>query len=182
MTKVLDVMRLKCIAFTISKRCQILKLFCFLILTLSAINDVNAQSEWFQDSEFLLQPISIVAELRKLKNKQEFEITVYGRLKRGQYIYSTFTSGKDSPIPSRIFLIQPKAKKIEGINESETVLMFDEMFHKELKIHKNDFLISQSFKLLKFETLLPCKGLFKYQICTNKICSLPLQSSFLIGN
>lgn len=175
-------MRFRRNVFSVFRRYQILKLFYFTILVLGLTQKSNAQSDWFQDSEFLLQPLSIVAELKHLKNKYEFEIIVYGRLKWGQYIYSTFTSGKDSPIPSRIFLIQPKAEKIEGIGESETITVYDEMFHKEVSVHQNDFLISQKFKLLDFETLQSVKGLFKYQICTNKICSLPLQSSFLIGN
>jgi len=54
------------------------------------------------------------------------------------------------------------------------------MFHKELKVHKNDFLISQKFKLVNPKTMHIVKGIFKYQVCTSKICSLPLQSPFLI--
>ena len=161
---------------------QIRKLLFILVMTLWSFFDVNAQVDWLQDNSFQLQAIPVLAELKVQENNSEFEIIVYGRLKPGQYIYSTYTSGKDSPIPSRMFLILPKAKKTKVISESETVSIFDEMFHKALKVHKNDFLISQKFKLVDFKTIQIVKGIFKYQICTNKICSLPLQSPFLIEN
>ncbi|MBT4527536.1 MAG: hypothetical protein HOC24_13385 [Deltaproteobacteria bacterium] len=180
MNLIKDDMRFNGIFYSFFNQNHIRKLLFIQVMILWSFLDVNAQIDWLQDNNFQLQAIPVLAELKAQKNKNEFEIIVYGRLKPGQYIYSTYTSGKDSPIPSRLYLIQPKAEKIEVVSESETISIFDEMFHKELKVHKNDFLISQKFKLVNPKTMHIVKGIFKYQVCTSKICSLPLQSPFLI--
>jgi len=166
--------------YYILKQNQIRNLLLIMLIILWNFLDAYAQSNWLQDDSFQLKAISVLVELKEQINENEFEIIVYGRLEPGQYIYSTYTSGKDSPIPSRIYLIQPKAEKKEAISESKTVSVFDEMFHKELQVHKNDFLISQKFKLIGSDANKTVKGIFKYQICSTKICSLPLQSPFII--
>lgn len=155
--------------------CCLLLCFCGLFTNLPSS---RAQTDWLQNNNIFLEPISILGEIIKRPNSKKFEIIIFGRLKPGQYIYSTFVKGEDSPIPSQIFLIQPGAKKTKAAEESKTISKFDDIFGRNLQVHKNDFMIKQEYQLISSETILKAKGVFKYQICTSKICSLPIQSAF----
>ncbi len=130
----------------------------------------------------IFQTLSIIAELspNPAALATEIILTVYGRIETGHHIYSVHSQGDFSPIPTKIaiksgFLI-PRSKTWE----SPPITVIDQTFDQPLKVHKNDFwlkrkfLLSSNSKIGKYQIA----GYVSYQICDNRICSLPQNKIF----
>lgn len=126
--------------------------------------------------------VSIIAEINPVAVFQGGWLTVkiFGRIDRGYHLYSVRQQGDFSPNPTKIIIIDPLLTATSGVDESATLLIHDEAFDEPLRVHKNDFWISQRYQLDEQTKpgIYHLTGYLIYQICDNRICSLPLKIHF----
>lgn len=112
---------------------------------------------------------------------EELSLQIIGRIDQDRHLYSIRQQGEFAPNPTRIVITSPFVTATSKMDESPTVLINDEAFETPLQVHKNDFWISRRYHLLK--KIEPgsyqLTGYLLYQICSNRICSLPLKSHFI---
>ena len=146
---------------------------------------ITEETSWRQSSEVLVpKPIEVVAESnpKTIGLRSELEISVFGRLKNSQYIYSGKAQGELGPIPTSIELDHPLFSKVGPVTESETTQIADQTFDRFLNIHRKEFHIKQRFRVERLPDVdagkLTISGYLLYQQCTDRICSLPTKSNF----
>jgi len=115
-----------------------------------------------------------------IKKGETTTLTILGRVGKRYHIYSVFPQGEFAPKPTEVFLENQWLSKINSTTESETTNIHDQAFDLSLKIHQNDFWISNEYVLSNVTH--PGKnvidGYLTYQICDNRICSLPTKRYF----
>lgn len=107
-------------------------------------------------------------------------IRVFGRISQNQHLYSVNKQGDFSPDPTKIVVNNRYLSTVSGAKESPTILIIDKSFDLALQVHKREFWISQRYQIIP--TAKPgvrqIRGYLLYQICSHRICSLPLKSFF----
>ncbi len=107
-------------------------------------------------------------------------IRVFGRIRQNQHLYSVSKQGEFSPDPTKIVVNNRYLSTVSGVKESPTILIIDKAFDLALQVHKREFWISQRYQINP--TAKPgvrqISGYLLYQICSHRICSLPLKSFF----
>ncbi len=105
---------------------------------------------------------------------------LHGRVSNGFHIYSVEHQGKFSPEPTTFYLDDKRVIPSDELKESTTSEVNDEAFGMRLRVHKGDFWISRQFTVMEslIGTRKPVHGMFIYQICSEKICSLPIRKEF----
>jgi len=135
-----------------------------------------------QDIGPINRTVSIIANVRPAAVFQGGQLTiqVIGRIDRDHHLYSIRQQGEFSPIPTKIVVTDPLLIATSKMDESGTLLTYDDAFEEPLYVHKDDFWISQQYILS--EKAKPgnyqITGYLIYQICNNRICSLPLKNHF----
>lgn len=119
-------------------------------------------------------------EPSKAKKEERIKLKVWGRIKSGYHIYSVQNQGEFAPDPTQILILNGKLRALSNLAESSPIEVYDESFDQKLLVHKNDFWFEQEYELIDFleEDNQTIKGLMIYQICDNRICSLPLKMEF----
>lgn len=110
----------------------------------------------------------------------QFTIRIVGRIDSDSHLYSVKPQGEFAPKPTELVVTNGFLSAVSSASESPTVLVIDDAFDIPLKVHKNDFWISRRY-LVKQDTkpgLYRVEGFLRYQICSFRICSLPLKSHF----
>lgn len=107
-------------------------------------------------------------------------LTIYGQIRNGFHIYSILPQGEFSPEPTQLILDSEQLKPISSTEESPVKSIIDETFNLPLKVHKNEFWLKQKYRVSNDiqKGTYQFKGYVKYQVCNNKICSLPLKANF----
>lgn len=107
-------------------------------------------------------------------------LTLLGRVPLGSHIYSVLPQGEHAPSPTYIKISSRQLYPVGELKESTPVMAYDEAYGVVLKVHKNQFYLQQEYQTFPFAK--PgkhyMKGKLIYQICNNRICSLPLKESF----
>ncbi|NQU65974.1 MAG: hypothetical protein HQ517_17070 [SAR324 cluster bacterium] len=138
--------------------------------------------QFSQGIESNIQTVSVIGKVipSSIKLGGLFTLQVIGRIDQNHHIYSIRQQGEFAPSPTKIVITSPFVTAVSKMEESATVLIIDEAIESPLQVHQNDFWISRQYRLNN--TVKP--GMFQltgylfYQICNNKICSLPLKRHF----
>ena len=155
-------------------------------LEATAIQNPTLESFAFFDSPQKKDPINFNLELTAdfspnlIKNGETTTLTILGRVGERLHIYSVFPQGEFTPKPTKVLLETRWLSKIHATTESEPTNIYDQAFDLSLKIHKNDFWISNKYILsnVAYSGKKVVDGYLIYQICDNRICSLPTKSYF----
>lgn len=135
-----------------------------------------------------LDTIQIFAEASpsKVSAQDSFDIKVQGRVDSEMHIYSNTFQGEYAPEPTHIALASSDFQIEKKKSESKPLTLFDETFETKLKTHKNEFWMKQSFRF-KADKKKTWKtgpkvlsGYLEFQVCNNRICSVPLQKEFTV--
>ncbi len=107
-------------------------------------------------------------------------LKLWGRVAESFHIYSISSQGEYSPEPTQLIIEASPLVSHKPLSESETVWVEDEAFDERLKVHKNDFWLERVYKVKENQKpgVYSIKGRLIYQICNQKICSLPISKSF----
>ena len=128
--------------------------------------------------------LELYAELspRKPTIGEIVTLTLFGRVNPGKHIYSIHKQGEFSPEPTKIVFQTPGVRTIGRLEESAPKIIQDLAFDLNLAVHIDDFQLKQDISLMNNvpETFNEISGYLLYQICDNRICSLPLQKKFSI--
>jgi|GEM_PF-1121810 len=126
--------------------------------------------------------ILIIAEVRPAAviPGEELTLRIIGRTESGYHLYSIRKQGEYAPDPTKIVVKNPFLTSSSEMKESPTVLVIDEAFEMSLQVHKGDFWISRSFLMNKMTPpgSYRISGYLLYQVCSSRICSLPLKKRF----
>ena len=155
-----------------------------LLIVIAPLSEVQGLAEnLFSTQSEQTQPRLELFASTKPKNVtpgQAFNLIIEGRVAVGQHIYSVKAQGEFAPEPTQLILANPLLFLIGQTNESTPQESFDGAFEQKLLIHTNDFLISQ--RIQTDATLHKGKqkfsGSLRYQICDNRLCSLPKDKPF----
>jgi len=111
---------------------------------------------------------------------QNITLSVIGRVAPGMHLYSVFPQGRFGPIQTKVEVERPGLIEREEITESKPKKILDQAFDLSLEVHENDFWIKKGYQvppdMKKGDYQL--EGYLSYQICDNKICSLPQKKKF----
>lgn len=136
----------------------------------------------FSGSGYQGETLSLYAEFipETVSVGQELSLKLLGRLNQGYYIYSVDTQGEFAPVPTSFILSSDLFIARSQIMESGTITVYDEAFDQELSIHRNDFRLERRFQLADHAEpgSYQVEGVLFYQVCDNRICSLPLEKEF----
>lgn len=126
--------------------------------------------------------IQIMAELDPVRISPGGRLTLrlIGRVNPGNHLYSIKSQGEFAPKPTRLIVTSDFLTPVSETTESEPILIIDNAFEMPLQVHNNDFWISRQYRVssrLKPGSY-PIRGYLLYQICSHRICSLPLKSRF----
>ncbi|MGK0289198.1 MAG: hypothetical protein ACI86H_000629 [bacterium] len=115
----------------------------------------------------------------KVKVGQVVQLSLLGRVIQGSHIYSVHSQGKNKPSSTKIRVVSTWFQKKGKTTESKTKIILDEAYQKKVNAHQGDFQIHQKY-ILKQGVLGAQKlqGKFTFQICNQRICSLPITKSF----
>ncbi len=129
--------------------------------------------------------VEILASTNKenLQRGEQFILTITGRVAEGQHIYSIVKQRGFAPEPTGLTIESSHLALSGQLRESPPQRLFDGAFEQELLIHSDDFELNQS---VKTDTTLSqgyyrFYGNIQYQICDNRICSLPQKKPFSFG-
>lgn len=126
--------------------------------------------------------VEVMSQVNPLQigNKRRFTLILTGKISPGSHIYSVREQGQLGPVPTGIEVKSKILKRVGGVSESPTETLYDVTFGDLLKIHKNQFYLTQVYQIFPYAK--PgkhyMKGEFIYQICDNRICSLPMKKQF----
>ncbi|PCI29892.1 MAG: hypothetical protein COB67_02995 [SAR324 cluster bacterium] len=111
---------------------------------------------------------------------EQLKLQLQGRVSAFQHIYSVIPQKGFSPEATQLSVTLPWLQPQGKLQESEPISIVDQAFDSKLLVHQNDFWIHQTFKVAKNapKGLHQFEGILKYQVCDNKICSLPLSKKF----
>jgi len=130
----------------------------------------------------LMQSLKIIAELSPdlVYRNSRFRLTIYGRIDDGSHIYSIDHQGDFAPEPTRLVIESKSIVKCSNTQESAVKNIFDEAFNIPLKVHKDEFRLNQNCVVNRNAQngIHEIRGYLQYQICDNRICSLPLKIKF----
>lgn len=122
---------------------------------------------------------SVVSSPNQVMPGETVFFTLKGNIKPGTHIYSIQQAGTSSPVPTSMRILSDWMEQ-KGSEESPPQTVFDQVYQRVLKVHKNQFYIRQEYKIFPFAK--PgkhyMKGELTYQTCDNRICSLPKKESF----
>lgn len=126
--------------------------------------------------------IQIFAEISPKKKSAggKISVTVHGRIDASRHIYSVFSQGEFAPEPTKVLISSPLLKPVGAVKESKPVKIKDQAFGINLFVHKNEFWIQQEYRVLDSvkKGSYQLEGVLTYQICDNRICSLPKREPF----
>ena len=173
--------------FLSSRSAGCLRIIAAMLLGVGLLSDViladNLLPQWSSEGT-IPEPIEVIAKAtpKTIGGQNGLEVSVYGRLKESQYIYSGESQGDPAPIPTSIELDHPLFAKKGTVMESRTVQIRDTHFDRVLKVHRQEFQMRQKFtmKRLPLGENLVVGGYLLYQQCTGRLCSLPTKSHFEI--
>ncbi len=143
----------------------------------------DQNSDWFSGNDapaaIKLLPEAVPLSLRAGQN---LTITVYGRTRKDEYIYSILPQGEYSPKPTFLKIHDVDFTPIKPPEQSTTKIVYDEAFERKLAVHRNDFWIRQTYRISRNakKGRINIPGDLTYQICSKKICSFPIKSNFLV--
>lgn len=125
-------------------------------------------------------PIIVEAAPRRLSFHDTMVIRLIGRVEPGNHLYSVKKQGKYAPEPTEIIMTTPWLEAVDKTDESKTERVIDPAFDMSLAVHHHDFWFSRRYRLTsKAPTGRQwIRGYLRYQICSGRICSLPLKSHF----
>lgn len=125
-------------------------------------------------------PVIVEIDPVVVKPGEKLTIRLVGRIDEEIHLYSINPQGEFAPEPTRLVVRAAFLTPSSETAESKTRLIIDEAFEMPLRVHKNDFWVSRQYRVNS--RLVPGKydinGYLTYQICSQRICSLPLQSNF----
>lgn len=142
----------------------------------------NQDFDSLSQSGFRLEALSLFAESKPdtIEAGQTLTIRIWGRINSGFHIYSVKTQGEFAPIPTQFILESNDLNAVTDFSESKTETIYDAAFDQELQVHTNDFWLEQDYRVS--DKLAPgihrIEGVLFFQICDNRICSLPLEKEF----
>jgi hypothetical protein len=115
-----------------------------------------------------------------LSDQTEADLILYGRVQSGRHIYSIRSQGEYGPEPTRLFIEGLSLEPVSELMESDPSIKYDGAFEVPLRVHQNDFQIRRRFRLGNpiQPGLYPVNGYLRFQICSDKLCSLPLIKPF----
>ncbi|MCP4296621.1 MAG: hypothetical protein GY786_13535 [Proteobacteria bacterium] len=126
--------------------------------------------------------VEILASTNKesLKRGEQFILTITGRVAEGQHIYSIVKQGGFAPEPTSLTIESSHLTLSDQLRESLPQRLFDGAFEQELLIHSGDFELNQPVKIgvTLAQGYYQFYGNILYQICDNRICSLPQKKPF----
>lgn len=107
-------------------------------------------------------------------------LKLWGRVAEGFHIYSISPQGEYSPEPTQLIIEASPLTVHKPLSESKTVWVEDEAFGERLKVHKNDFWLERVYKVKESQKpgVYSIEGSLLFQICDQKICSLPISKRF----
>jgi hypothetical protein len=118
----------------------------------------------------------------EIRNGASVRLKLWGRVAENYHIYSIQSQGQFGPEPTQLIMNTGWLAAESDLTESETVWVQDTAFNERLRVHKNDFWLEQHFRLSKQKNQgdHELTGDLVYQICSLRICSLPLTKPFTI--
>jgi hypothetical protein len=135
-----------------------------------------------QDTIALDKSLSIFAEFshKQSATKTEIILTIHGRVDEGFHVYSIHPQGDFAPDPTQLILESKILNLTGALKESKPQTIIDDAFRLPLKVHKNEFWLRQKCSIAKDvkQGLHNIRGYIQYQVCNNRICSLPLRKHF----
>ncbi len=174
--------------FKTSQRLLLTSVFLLGLLTFDCSIGTSGQKIDFDSLELdrEIEPassaVSIIAKIKPITVIQggQLIVRIIGRTDRDHHLYSVKQQGEFAPNPTKIIVMDPLLTATSEMAESATLLIHDEAFDEPLQVHKNDFWISQQYQLNKNVKpgIYQISGYLLYQICDNRICSLPLKNHF----
>ncbi len=107
-------------------------------------------------------------------------IRIVGRIEQDSHLYSIRPQGEFAPDPTKLIVTAGFLSPVSSTDESSTNLVIDDAFDLPLQVHKKDFWISRQYIVNKKTKpgSYHVAGYLLYQICSQRICSLPLKSRF----
>ena len=143
---------------------------------------VNSLEKDQQDIISLNKSLSIFAEFSPNPSSYNSHVilTIYGRIVEGFHLYSIFSQGDFAPEPTRLMLESRILSRSGSLQESKPRTIIDDAFNLPLKVHKDEFWLKQKYLVVKDvkQGFHKIGGYIQYQVCNNRICSLPLKVYF----
>ena len=135
-----------------------------------------------KDTISLDTSLRVIAEFspdQAYKNSQIL-LTVYGIIDEGFHVYSVLPQGDFAPEPTQLILESEVLSLTGPLQESMPQTIIDDAFSLPLKVHKNEFWLKQKCSVAKDvkQGIHNIRGYIQYQVCNNRICSLPLRIYF----
>jgi hypothetical protein len=110
----------------------------------------------------------------------ETELVIYGRVAPQQHIYSIRPQGEFGPEPTAVVIEGTLLEPVSEPMESEPIRLYDGAFDTPLWVHRDRFEIRRRYRLSG--PIPPGEyrvyGTLQYQICSDRMCSLPLKTPF----
>ncbi|MBT7890983.1 MAG: hypothetical protein HN580_18340 [Deltaproteobacteria bacterium] len=126
--------------------------------------------------------VSIIARISTTTvfRGDQLTLRIIGRIDPGHHLYSIRQQGGFAPDPTKIVITDPFLNAVSEMDESATLLIHDDAFGTPLQVHQDDFWISLRYHVSGKANpgVYQLRGYLIYQICNNRICSLPLKNHF----
>ena len=154
--------------------------WCFLP-TLTAQSDLPFKSDQNTPFEFISNiEIFVEALPKEISVNQDFSLKLWGRVPDNYHIYSISSQGSYAPDSTQLLVNSDLLRAVSPLEESETEQIFDEAFEQKLQVHKHDFWLERKyrFKNSSFSGKYSINGSLIFQICSKRICSLPVSKPF----
>jgi len=164
---------------------QIVLPFAMLLLTASIYGGRGiADSRLFPLIRNPTESIELLVEWQPqaLQGGAETELVLLGRVAAGRHLYSVHDQGEFGPDPTRLLLESDLLEPVSELTESAPITKYDQAFEVPLRVHQNDFRLRRRFRLgNKVQPgLYPISGHLLFQLCSDRICSLPLKKAFQV--
>ena len=102
-------------------------------------------------------------------------LTLQMRVPPGAHVYAVHLPQGQGPMPSQVVLEPEWVVPLAQLTESPPKRIYDQAYETTLLAHEGDFWVKVR---LKQPPHLPLRGVFRYQICSQQLCSLPQDAPF----
>ncbi len=102
-------------------------------------------------------------------------LTLQIRLPPQAHVYAVHLPPGLGPQPSQVILEPAWVVPAKNLTEQPPQQLYDQAYETRLLAHEGDFWVQVR---LAEPPKLPLRGVFRYQICSQTLCSLPLDAAF----
>ncbi len=158
--------------------------FCLALTLFASYFKINVNAQDFGFGSFSKKPnLYLTAGFEKPSTSKNspVKLIIYGQLEEGWHLYSVQSHPHLNIIPTSVVYQNIWYQKQGGIIESQTELLFDEALGVEVQTHRKQFQLQQTLLIRKDAPVgnLDLTGYVQYQVCNQKVCLEPQQTSFV---